>query len=280
MRSMRFRRSASFGFVIVTAVACASPVTQLRFGVVNPPIVEQRLKSYQHSDSDREAVVKSLFQSGGCSEGRLIEQPVKGSKLPNVICTLPGRTDSVIVVGANFEHAEVGDGVIDNWSGASMLPSLYQALNIEPRRHTFVFVAFAAQHQGFLGSRFYVDSLTPDQVQKIDAMVDIDSLGLGPTEVWVSRSDQKLVRALNGMAVSLRVPLTGANIDWVGEYDEGAFVDHKVPTVTVHSLSGNTPPLLLHLHKDNYSAVHFAEYYKSYRLLSAYLVLLDGLAAR
>jgi hypothetical protein len=274
------RRAAVFGFAIGAAVACATPVTQLRFGVVNPPIVEQRLKSYKESDSDREAIVKSLFQSAGCSEGRLIEQTVNGSKLPNVICTLPGRTDSVIVVGANFDHAEVGDGVIDNWSGASMLPSLYQALNIEPRRHTFVFVAFAGQHQGFVGSRFYVDSLTPDQVQKIDAMVDIDSLGLGPTEVWVSRSDQKLVRALNGMAVSLKVPLTGANIDWVGEYDEGAFVNLKVPTITVHSLIKGMPPQLLHRHKDNYSAVHFDEYYKSYRLLSAYLVLLDGLAAR
>lgn len=277
---MRLVWSTGFASVIATAVACAAPVTQLRFGVVNPPIVEQRLKSYKVIDGEREAAVKSLFQSAGCSEGRLIEQPVKGSKLPNVICTVPGRADSVIVVGANFDHAEVGDGVIDNWSGASMLPSLYQALNIEPRRHTFVFVAFAGQHQGFLGSRFYVDSLTSEQVQKIDAMVDIDSLGLGPTEVWVSRSDQKLVRALNGMAVSLKVPLTGANIDWVGEYDEGAFVDRKVPTITVHSLTGRTPPLLLHRHRDNYSAVHFDEYYKSYRLLSAYLVLLDGLAAR
>jgi Peptidase family M28 len=275
---MRLIRPA--GFAIAAAVACASPVTQLRFGVVNSPIVEQRLKSYKESDSAREAMVKSLFQSAGCSEGRLIEQPVKGSKLPNVICTLPGRTDSVILVGANFDHAEVGDGVIDNWSGASMLPSLYQALNIEPRRHTFVFVAFAAQHQGFLGSRFYVNGLTADQVQKIDAMIDIDSLGLGPTEVWVSRSDQKLVRALNGMAVSLRVPLTGVNIDRVGEYDEGAFVDRKVRTITVHSLTGRTPPLLVHRYMDNYSAVHFDEYYKSYRLLSAYLVLLDGLAAR
>jgi Peptidase family M28 len=277
---MRLARKTGLACLIATAVACATSVTQLRFGVVNRPIVEERLKSYKQSDSEREAVMKTLFQSAGCSEGRLVEQPVKGSKLPNVICTLPGRTDSVIVVGANFDHAEAGDGVIDNWSGASMLPSLYQALNIEPRRHTFVFVAFAGQHQGFLGSRFYANELSPDQIQKIDAMVDINSLGLGPTEVWVSRSDEKLVRALNGMAVSLKVPLTGINIDWVDEYDEGAFVDRKVPTITVHSLNGRTPPLLLHLRKDNYSAVHFDEYYKSYRLLSAYLVLLDGLAAR
>ncbi len=277
---MRVPRSASFVLVIAAATACAAPITQLRFGVVNPQIVEQRLKSYRNSDVEREATMKTLFQSSGCSEGRLVEQPVKGLRLPNVMCTLPGGTGSLIVVGANFDHAEVGDGVIDNWSGASMLPSLYQALNIEPRRHTFVFVAFTGQKQGSLGSRFYVDSLTPDQVQKVDAMVDIDLLGLGPTEVWVNRSDQKLVRGLNGMAVALKVPLAGVNLDWIAEFDEAAFVDRKVPTITVHSLIKDMPLPLLHLHKDTYSAVRFDDYYKSYRLLSAYLVLLDGLASR
>jgi len=85
---------------------------------------------------------------------------------------------------------------------------------------------------------------------------------------------------LNGMAVALKVPLTGANIDWIAEFHEGPFVEHQVPTITVHSLIKSMPLPLLHLYKDNYSAVHFDDYYKSYRLLSAYLVLLDGLAAR
>jgi Zn-dependent M28 family amino/carboxypeptidase len=209
---MRAIRSTSFGFAIVVA-ACAPLVAQLRYETVSSQVVEQRLKSYKGSDSEREATLKSLFQSAGCIEGKLIEGPVKGLKLPNLICTLPGSTDSVIVVGAHFDHVDKGDGVVDNWSGASMLPSLYQALKAEPRRHTFVFVAFAGEEKGLVGSRFYVNSLTSDQVRKIDAMVNMDTLALGPTEVWVSRSDQKLARALNGMAQALRLPLTGANVD-------------------------------------------------------------------
>ncbi|HXM24300.1 MAG TPA: M28 family metallopeptidase [Terriglobales bacterium] len=272
---MRAIRSVSFGFVIVVATACATLVAQLHFETVNSQVVEQRLKSYKGSDSEREATVKSLFQSAGCSEGKLIEQPVKGSKPPNVICILPGRTDSVIVVGAHFDHVDAGDGVVDNWSGASMLPSLYQALKTGPRKHTFVFVAFAAEEKGLVGSRFYVNSLTSDQVKKIDAMVNMDTLGLGPTEVWVSRSDQKLVRALNGMARALKLPLTGQNVDGVGQSDEESFINRKVPTITIHSLTKETL-LVLHSSRDNYSAVHFDDYYNSYRLLSAYLVLLDG----
>jgi hypothetical protein len=31
-------------------------------------------------------------------------------------------------------------------------------------------------------------------------MVNMDTLGLGPTEVWASRSDPSLVSVLNGLA--------------------------------------------------------------------------------
>jgi hypothetical protein len=102
---------------------------------------------------------------------------------------------------------------------------------------------------------------------------------LGPTEVWVSRSDEKLVRGLNGMAVALKLPLSGVNVDGVGQSDEESFVNRKVPTITIHSLTKETLRVL-HSSKDNYSAVHFDDYYKTYRLLSGYLVLLDGLAGR
>jgi Zn-dependent M28 family amino/carboxypeptidase len=272
-------RSTSFGFVIVAAT-CGTLVAQLHFGTVNSQVVEQRLKRYEGSDSEREATVKNLFQSAGCPEGKLTEQSVKGSKLPNVICILPGSGDTVIVVDAHFDHVDAGDGVVDNWSGASMLPSLYQALNTEPRKHTFIFVAFTGEEKGLVGSRFYVNSLTSDEVKKIDAMVNMDTLGLGPTEVWVSRSDQKLVRALNGTAQALKLPLTGVNVDGVGMSDEESFIDRKVPTITIHSLTQATLRVL-HSNRDNYGAVHFDDYYNSYRLLSGYLVLLDdGVAGR
>ena len=255
-------------------------VAQLHLRTVNSQVVEQRLKSYGGVDSDREATIKRLFQSAGCPEKQLLEQPVKGSKLPNVICTLPGSGDSVVVVGAHYDHVDAGDGVVDNWSGASMLPSLYEGLNAEPRKHTYVFVAFAGEENGLVGSHFYANNLTPDEVKKIDAMVNMDTLGLGPTEVWVSRSDQKLVGALHGLAQALKLPLSGMNVDGVGESDEESFLNRKVPTITIHSLTTETLRVL-HSRRDNYSAIHFNDYYDTYRLLSGYLVLLDeGLAGQ
>jgi Zn-dependent M28 family amino/carboxypeptidase len=140
-------------------------------------------------------------------------------------------------------------------------------------------VAFAGEEKGLVGSRFYGDSLAPEQVKKINAMVNMDTLALGPTEVWVTHSDDKLVRALNGMALALKLPLTGVNVDRVGKSDEESFISRQVPTITVHSLTQETLRVL-HSPKDNYTAVRFSDYYNTYRLLSGYLVLLDGLAGQ
>src|SRR5437660_870655 len=86
---------------------------------------------------------------------------------------LPGSSDKVIIVGAHFDRVSEGDGVVDNWSGASLLPSLYEAVKIEPRKHTYIFIGFTDEEQGEVGSHFYARQMTRDQVAAADAMVNM-----------------------------------------------------------------------------------------------------------
>ncbi len=263
----------SVAFTLMVAVLPVS--AQLKFLVVSREVIEQRLQSYKGNDSQRESALKAMFEAAGCRGNNLAEQGVKGLKQPNLICVLPGSTDSTVVVGAHFDHVDAGMGVVDNWTGASMLPSLYQSLENQPqRRHTFLFVAFSGEEKGLVGSRFYVESLAPPEVAKMRAMVNMDTLGLGPTEVWVSRSNPGLVKALYGLAHAMSLPLTGVNVDRVGKSDEESFIQRKIPAIIVHSLTQETIPIL-HTPKDTYAAVRQQDYYDSYRLLSGYLSLLD-----
>jgi hypothetical protein len=163
---------------------------------------------------------------------------------------------------------------VDNWSGASLLPSLYQGLRSQQRRHTFVFAAFAGEEKGLVGSDFYVRTLPASEVPKMKAMVNLETLGLGPTEVWASRSDPGLLRLLDSLAHALNLPLTGVNVDKIGYSDEESFIKRKVPAVIIHSLTQATIQLL-HSPKDNYDAIHIQDYYDSCRLVSGFLVLLD-----
>ncbi|HEX4322012.1 MAG TPA: M28 family peptidase, partial [Acidobacteriaceae bacterium] len=169
---------------------------QVTYNLVGREVVQSRLALYKGNDRTREAALVKLFRDAGCAATNLTEQPVPGRKQPNVICTLSGSTPETIVVGAHFDHVSAGDGIVDNWSGASLLPSLLQSLNNSRHKHTFVFVGFTGEEEGLLGSAYYVQQLPKEQLLRIEAMINLDTLALGPTKVWVSQSDPRLVNAL------------------------------------------------------------------------------------
>jgi hypothetical protein len=150
-----------------------------RYNLVSREVIETRLEKYKGSDQQREATLKQLFAEAGCDDEHLSEQPVKGSKLPNVVCLLPGSSDKVIIVGAHFDHSSEGDGVVDNWTGASLLPSLYQAVKIEPRKHTYIFIGFTDEEKGEVGSHFYARQMTKEQVSATDAIGQHGHVGTG-----------------------------------------------------------------------------------------------------
>jgi putative aminopeptidase FrvX len=236
-------------------------------------VIEKRLRSYTTKNVTREPAMKALFEEAGCKEDALSEQIVKHSKSPNLICTLKGTTDSTIVVGAHFDLIEKGAGVVDNWSGASLLPSLYQGISARGPKHTFVFVSFTGEEQGLLGSQSFVKQLGAQQSQ-VRAMINLDTLGLGQTQVWLSHSDRDLVILLNRIAKQLNIPLGAVNVEQVGTTDSEPFREKKIPSITVHSLTQETLSLL-HSPQDKIEAMHLDDYYQTYKLLIAYLAGID-----
>ena len=92
-----------------------------------------------------------MLVGAGCDGGNLKTQKVGGSKEPNVICTLPGETNSLIIVGAHFDTVRKTQG--------------------------------AAEEKGLYGSRTYVKKLGKEGRARTVAMLNLDVLGLGPTKV-------------------------------------------------------------------------------------------------
>jgi Zn-dependent M28 family amino/carboxypeptidase len=202
------------------------------------------------------------------------EQKVKYSSYSNVICQLPGETQEVIIVGAHFDKVEKGTGAIDNWSGASLLASLYQSLSSTKRRHTFIFVAFCQEESGMVGSDYYASHMTKDEVSRTEAMVNLDTLGLSPTKVWVHRADKNLVSALGAVSKALNLPASEVDVERVGSTDSESFAARHIPRITIHSLTQQTLPIL-HSNADTLKQLRPNEYYDTYRLISGYLAYLD-----
>jgi Peptidase family M28 len=252
------------------------PAVEVAYRTVSREVVEQRLGKYVGSNQQREVALKQIFGEAGCDDQHLSEQPVKESKLPNVICVLPGSSDKVIIVGAHFDRAPEGDGVVDNWSGASLLPSLFQSVKVQPRKHTYIFIGFTDEEKGEVGSRYYARQMTKDQVAATDALVNMDTLGLAPTEVWATHSDKHLTSMLVQIARFLNLPITGVSVEQVGSTDSEQFAERKIPRITIHSLSQKTwDAHILHSSKDKLSAMNLDDYYQTYRLVAVYIAFLD-----
>lgn len=245
------------------------------YSVLTKDAIVGHLQQYSGSNHEREQRIKAWFLQAGCPASELVEQTVTPGIAPNLICTIRGETDSVILVSAHFDYVDRGAGVADNWSGASLLSAFAYTLANVPRHHTFVLVSFTEEEKHLVGSDFYAKHLPPDQRARIAAVINLDTLGLAPTEVWASHSNSQLASVLIALAEALKMPVSGVNVDRLGTTDSESFARYDIPRITIHSLTQATIPVL-HSARDQFSAIHLDDYYTTYRLLSAYLIELDS----
>ena len=258
---------------LLALVPLAGQPVSVSYGTLPQSEIERRLNAFEDGNAKREQKLLGLFQESGCTDNA-IEQPVKHIKVPNVVCTLPGSTDSMILVGGHFDYVNAGKGVVDNWSGSALLPSLYASLKFSPRRHTFIFIGFTDEEKGLIGSQFYVSKIGKENIKKISAMVNLDSLGTSPTKVERDRCAGNLLDALGRVAAAMKLPVSIMNVHKVGRSDSDSFQDRKVPAISIHSLTQETFPIL-HSRQDQLAAIHLNDYYQTYLLIRAYLPYLD-----
>jgi hypothetical protein len=278
---MQNRFSIILGLVLLCALS-SSVAENVRYETLDHSVIESRLGKYAGNNKQREATLKQMFSDAGCDDQHLSEQPVNGSKQPNLICVLPGSSGKTIIVGAHFDRVSQGDGVVDNWSGASLLPSLYESIKTTPRRHTYLFIGFTDEEDGLIGSSFYAHKMTEEQIANTTAMVNMDTLGLAPTEIWGSHANKGLNSAIAYVAKKLNVPISNFDVEQLGAYADSVSFERKIPSITIHSVNWeNWRAHILHTSKDKYSAMHLDSYYESYRLIAAYIAFLDqvGIAA-
>src|SRR5215472_11416579 len=115
-------RTRLFALVLLAVLPAAAQRLVVDLGT--PALITQRLDAGVTKQKLRQQTIAGLFADAGCTTEL---QKVSGYG-SNVICRLPGETESTITVGGHYDFVERGQGVLDDWTGASLLPSLYQAL--------------------------------------------------------------------------------------------------------------------------------------------------------
>jgi len=214
--------------------------------------------------------LRELFDAAGCAN-TLTEQAVPGSGLPNLVCSAPGTTGATIVVGAHFDKVRKGRGVADNWSGALLLPELYRTLPTT-RKHSFIFVAFAGEERGELGSRAFVRRLGSDH--RVIAMINLDILGLGPTGFEPREADPELARVLRATAVHNGFNLAERDNGHADHSDHEPFRATGIAAIRLHSLTPRGERIV-HRRADRFEAMDTAAYAESASLVAVFLIALD-----
>ena len=225
-------------------------------------------------DGERLAAVRGLFERAGAPTEAITLDRHDG--VDNVLVVKPGKTAEKIVIGAHYDKVADGCGAVDNWTGLVAMTALYQTLRDIPLDKTVVFAAFGKEEKGLVGSRAMVRAIPEDQLPQYCAMINIDSLGLGPPQVADNMSSKAMGAFAGALAKEMEIPFAHASIGRANS-DSSAFVARKIPAVTIHGLN-NDWRTILHSGNDQAAKVNPVSVYLGYRLALAMAVRLEQAA--
>ena len=223
------------------AFAIACPAQTIKFNPVERVVVENVMANAPQKNELRREAVRNYFEDLGCTT---VDMKVRGAKLPNLECVLPGETNEQIIVGAHFDKTEGSRGIVDNWTGAAMLPLLYQSLKADKHKYTFRFIVFTDEEKGLVGSTFYASKMSKSDVKSTLAMINPDSLGVTETKIWTSRADKTLIELMMKLRNAMKLKVEGVNVEGVGSTDQEPFRKRQIRTLTFHSVTQENWPVL------------------------------------
>lgn len=191
---------------------------------------------------------------------------VKNYQSQNVIAHIPAKKKcaKTIVFTAHYDHlGRMGrdthfPGANDNASGTAMLITLAKYFKKNPVDYNVVFIAFAGEEAGLVGSKYFVENPLL-KLKKIKFLVNLDIMGSGEEGITVVNATEfkdefSLLQTINKeknllAQVKSRGPSANSDHHW--------FTEKGVPAFFIYTMGTNK-----HYHDifDTYEELTFNEY--------------------
>jgi aminopeptidase Y len=153
-----------------------------------------------------------------------------------------GDPNNVVMVGAHLDSVNAGPGINDNGSGsAAILETAQQMAKVKPRNKVR-FALWGAEESSLVGSTYYVNNLSDEDLNKISLYLNFDMIG-SPNHVFFiyDGDDSDAVGAGPGPAGSAEIEevfeayYTGLDLpykgtDFSGRSDYGPFIAAGIPS--------------------------------------------------
>lgn len=238
-----------------SATTAGIPVLHVRRKTINPVFESFGLSVQKAEGRIIQGMTSYTFSLPVTIEGTTDIIHTK-AQTQNIVGVLKGADpvlkDQYVVVGAHYDHLGFGGpgsgsrlpdtvavhyGADDNASGVAGIIELAGKLaseNVKPAR-SVVFVAFAAEEMGLVGSKYFTDNPLID-LTKVVAMINFDMIGrlkdnnsvtIGGTGT-AAESEEILNRLKSGSGLDLRYSPEG-----YGPSDHAAFYTENIPVFFV-----------------------------------------------
>jgi hypothetical protein len=171
----------------------------------------------------------------------------------NVVGIVPGsdpaKAREAVVIGAHYDHVGLGgrfsaapeitgqihNGADDNASGTAAIIEMAKEVRAQRARfpRTIVFIAFAGEERGLLGSAFYASAPAVPIDQTI-AMLNLDMVGRSQGSVDVSglevspSMERDLTAAAKAAGAGLNIRRQGPG---AGRSDDSSFIAKRIPAI-------------------------------------------------
>lgn len=210
-----------------------------------------------------------------------VESSLSYHSTQNVIGMIKGKEkpDSFLVVSAHYDHlGKMGDfamfpGANDNASGIAMMLDLAKTFSKKPPKYSILFIAFAGEEAGLLGSLYYTENpVLP--LSKIKFLLNLDLMATG----------DKGLTAVNGSIHTELFDLL-KTCNSIGSY---------LPTINARGKAANSdhyyfsekgvPAMFIYLmgdyHQyhdigDTYEAISFSKYNEAFLLMKEFLEAIE-----
>jgi len=152
------------------------------------PVPEKEKLTWTVSRDTMNATVFYVKEAVNLEKAKSISVDVQAQFIPkarseNIAGYFPGKVkDTFIVFTAHYDHLgmmgsdAVFPGASDNASGTAMLLYLVDYFSAHPQKYSIMFIAFAGEEAGILGSTFYtLNPLVP--LKQIKFLTNLDILG-------------------------------------------------------------------------------------------------------
>ena len=188
----------------------------------------------------------------------------------NVIAQPPARECETISSG-HYDSVIQAAGASDNATGTATVIEVAAILAAHGAMEANCFVLFGAEEPGLIGSRAFVNSLSPDQRARIVVMLNFDMVGVG-TDGWLLIGSSEEQQWALAISETLGIPALLGQLASTTSSDHASFINAGIPALMLHRTTDN----LLHTPQDTIERVRPELLEEAARLAVALLESLAG----